>query len=93
MATSSNATVLFRMPATYPYNQNRGVATANFNTDTETNPSTSTPSSYVFEPPVAYSAEKRNVQVQTGVFHTDGLGGQNPFLFQQDYILVPKSAL
>jgi|HubBroStandDraft_6_1064221.scaffolds.fasta_scaffold1442167_1 hypothetical protein len=93
MATSASTSFRFCMPAGYPYNQAGAGATGNINTDTESQPIDSAGPTYVQVAPLAYSAEKRNVQVQTGVFHTDGLGGQNPNVYSTVYIVVPKSAL
>ena len=90
MATSSTSFQL-NIPATYPYNQNYSGQLANISTDTETQPSVSTYDRSRQVIRAAYSAENRNVQVQTKVFRTDQDNGA--VNFQACYTTVNKSAL
>jgi hypothetical protein len=90
MATSSSEFGL-RIPATYPENQTFPAAQGTIYTDTETRPSTSTAlrSREAYRKP--YSAENRNVQVQTKVFRTDQDNGAVDF--QSTYTTVNKELL
>jgi hypothetical protein len=80
MATSSSSFVL-NIPGAYSF----AAQTATIYTDTETRPV----NTYNQVVRAAYSAENRNIQVQTKVFRTDSDNGATNF--QNCYTTVNKS--
>jgi hypothetical protein len=82
MATSSSSFVL-NIPGAYAF----AAQTGTVYTDTETRPV----NTYNEVARAAYSAENRNVQVQTKVFRTDSDNGATNF--QASYTTVNKSKI
>jgi len=90
MSTSSTSFQL-NLPADYPYNQDFSAQLANISTDTETQPTVSTYDRSRQVARAEYSAENRNIQVQTKVFRTDQDNGSVDF--QSCYTTVNKSKI